>query len=119
MRDRTSAREAAAAIDLVATAFWLHLDLDVLRIEELAAVDYPQPGGLTWQELREVGASALTAPGCAGVSIVIYNPDKDQDGRGAEQSFASLRISPPPQARPRDGRTPPAGPVKQLRCRHG
>ncbi len=85
MRDRTSARETAAAIDLVATAFWLHLDLDVLRIEELAAVDYPQPGGLTWQELREVGASALTAPGCAGVSIVIYNPDKDQDGRGAEQ----------------------------------
>jgi len=90
MRDRTSAREAAAAIDLVATAFRLNLDLDVLRIEELAAVDYPQPGGLTWQELREVGASALTAPRCAGVSIVIYNPDKDQDGRGAEQ-IGSLR----------------------------
>ncbi|MBA3331685.1 MAG: arginase family protein [Actinobacteria bacterium] len=70
---------------LGAPAFWLHLDLDVLRSEELAAVDYPQPGGLTWQELREVGASALTAPECAGVSIAIYNPDKDHDREGAER----------------------------------
>ncbi len=57
----------------------------MLRSEELAAVDYPQPGGLTWQELREVGASALTAPECAGVSIAIYNPDKDHDREGAER----------------------------------
>ena len=80
-----SAHEAAAAIGLGAPAFWLHLDLDVLRTEELAAVDYPQPGGLKWQELGEIGAAALAAPGCAGVSIVIYNPDRDQDGVGAER----------------------------------
>jgi arginase len=80
-----SARRAAAALLTAAPAFWLHLDLDVLRTEEFAAVDYPQPGGLTWWELSEIGVSALTAPGCAGVSIAIYNPDKDPDGAGAER----------------------------------
>lgn len=80
-----SAREAVAAVSRGAPAFWLHLDLDVLATDELAAVDYPQPGGLTWPELRELGASALTAPGCAGVSIAIYNPDRDPDGAGAER----------------------------------
>jgi len=80
-----SAREAAAVIAGGARAFWLHLDLDVLSTAELAAVDYPQPGGLTWHELREIAATALTAPGCAGASIVIYNPDRDDDGAGAER----------------------------------
>jgi len=81
----SSAHEAATTIGLCAPAFWLHLDLDVLRSEELAAVDYPQPGGLTWQELHELGVAALTAPGCAGASIAIYNPDKDRDRKGAER----------------------------------
>lgn len=80
-----SAHEAVAAVALAAPAFWLHIDLDVLRTEDLAAVDYPQPEGLTWQELREIGAAALTAPGCAGASVVIYNPDRDPDRTGAER----------------------------------
>lgn len=77
-----SANEAIAAVSLRAPAFWLHLDLDALRTSELAAVDYPQPGGLTWPELREIAAGA---PGCAGASIAIYNPDRDVSGEGAEQ----------------------------------
>jgi hypothetical protein len=40
-------------------AFWLHIDLDVLATDELAAVDYRQPGGLTWQELRQIAVAAL------------------------------------------------------------
>lgn len=83
--------QAVAAIRLAVPAFWLHLDLDVLSTEELAAVDYPQPGGLTWLELSEICTLAVTTRGCAGVSIVIYNPDKDQDGAAAERilSFAA------------------------------
>ena len=80
-----SAHAAAAAVGLAAPVFWLHLDLDVLRTEELAAVDYPQPGGLTWRELGEIAVAALTAPGCAGVSIAIYNPDRDSDRMDAER----------------------------------
>ncbi len=80
-----SAQDATAAVGSVAPAFWLHVDLDVLRTEELAAVDYPQPGGLTWQDLLEIGTAVLAAPGCAGVSIVIYNPDRDEGNVGAER----------------------------------
>jgi arginase len=80
-----SAREAGAAIGGPAAAFWLHLDLDVLSTEQFAAVDYPQPGGLTWQELQEIAVTALSAERCAGASIGIYNPEKDRDCAGAQQ----------------------------------
>jgi arginase len=80
-----AAQEAAAAVARAAPAFWLHVDLDVLATGELGAVDYPQPGGLTWEELREIAVAALAGGGCAGVSVVIYNPDRDEDGAGAER----------------------------------
>jgi len=58
------------------------VDLDVLASTDFPAVDYPQPGGLTWAELGQITAAALAAPGCAGWSVCIYNPDLDP-GRGA------------------------------------
>jgi arginase len=76
---------AAAAADMAATApaWWLHTDLDVLATDQLAAVDYPQPGGLTWDHLAQVTEAALATPGCAGWTVTIYNPDLDPDGRQA------------------------------------
>ena len=74
---------AAAAAGLPAP-WWLHTDLDVLATSELAAVDYPQPGGLTWQQLGQLTAAALAMPGCAGWSVCIYNPDLDPDRTGAD-----------------------------------
>ena len=68
---------ALAAID--AAPFWLHVDLDVLTTEDFAAVDYPQPAGLAWDELDQLAALALASPACRGASIVIYNPDLDPD----------------------------------------
>src|SRR5215469_8069887 len=38
---------AAAAAAALPVPWWLHTDVDVLATAELAAVDYPQPGGLT------------------------------------------------------------------------
>ncbi|GAA2646488.1 arginase family protein [Nonomuraea recticatena] len=86
-----SGRVAAAADDAIATIersasrWWLHVDLDVLATDQLAAVDYPQPGGLRWEELTELTAVALRRPGCAGWSLTIYNPDLDADGHEAER----------------------------------
>jgi arginase len=57
--------------------WWCHIDLDVLETESLAAVDYPQPGGLTWNQLESLTAACLSVPGCLGASVVIYNPDLD------------------------------------------
>jgi arginase len=80
---------AAAAATLPAP-WWLHTDLDVLATTELAAVDYPQPGGLTWPQLGELTSAALTAPGCAGWSVCIYNPDLDPGLAGADAIIGYL-----------------------------
>jgi arginase len=73
----TSAQEAIATLDGASEVFWLHLDLDVLRTDDFPAADYLQSGGLTWPELLDIAASALTDRRCFGCSVVIYNPDLD------------------------------------------
>ena len=81
----------AEATDLVAggaataeAGWWCHIDLDVLDSASLSAVDYPQPGGLSWSQLERLTAACLSVPGCLGASVVIYNPDLD-GGRAAER----------------------------------
>jgi len=82
---RTPADELmAAALDAIAaTTFWLHVDLDVLSTQAFAAVDYPQPGGMDWEQLYRLAVTAARDDGCLGASIVIYNPDLDPDRSGA------------------------------------
>ena len=65
--------------------WWLHIDLDVLSTEALGAVDYPQPGGLSWRQLEELAEAAIRTGGCLGASVVIYNPDLDPDRGGARR----------------------------------
>jgi len=79
----TAGRFAAAVAGLPAP-WWLHTDLDVLATGELAAVDYPQAGGLTWGQLAALTATALATEGCAGWSVCIYNPDLDPGRDGAD-----------------------------------
>jgi len=81
--DLTADRYAAALAGLP-SPWWLHTDLDVLATGELAAVDYPQPGGLTWAQLAGLTAAALATDGCAGWSVCIYNPDLDPGHDGAD-----------------------------------
>jgi arginase len=82
-------RERGLAAALPAP-WWLHTDLDVLATDEFAAVDYPQPGGLTWPQLSQVTSAALAADGCAGWSVCIYNPDLDPHRRGADDIIGYL-----------------------------
>ena len=74
----------AAALARLPPCWWLHTDLDVLATGELVAVDYPQPGGLTWGQLTDFTAMALATDGCAGWSVCIYNPDLDPGRDGAD-----------------------------------
>jgi len=91
---RTVDRYAAALAGLP-PPWWLHTDLDVLATGELAAVDYPQPGGLTWGQLAGLTATALATDGCAGWSVCIYNPDLDpgRDGADAIISYITQAIT--------------------------
>ena len=85
----------AAALASLQPLWWLHTDLDVLATTELAAVDYPQPSGLTWGQLADLTATALAADGCAGWSVCIYNPDLDpgRDGADAIVSYITQAIT--------------------------
>jgi arginase len=85
----------AAALASLPPPWWLHTDLDVLATAELAAVDYPQQGGLTWDQLAGLTATALAADGCAGWSVCIYNPDLDpvRDGADAIVSYITQAIT--------------------------
>ena len=85
-----TAEGLAAAAAALPAPWWLHTDLDVLATADFAAVDYPQPGGLTWRQLNEVTSAALAAGGCAGWSVCIYNPDLDPDRRAADDVIGYL-----------------------------
>jgi arginase len=76
-----SARMAVASLP---PSWWFHLDLDVLSTDALPAVDYPQAGGLDWDDLDVVAAVALAARP-VGWDVTIYNPDLDPDRRHARR----------------------------------
>jgi arginase len=75
--------EAARALAAEPGVFWVHLDLDVLSTKALPAVDYWQPGGLDWSELRDLLTPLVASPACAGLDVTIYNPSLDPRRRYA------------------------------------
>ncbi len=88
----------AGGAGTAAAGWWCHVDLDVLATVSLSAVDYPQPGGLTWNQLEGLTAACLSVPGCLGASVVIYNPDLD-GGHAADRiadyiAFIRARLGP-------------------------
>jgi arginase len=75
---------ARAAREIVAAApagYWLHLDVDVLDPEVMAAVDSPAPGGL--QPAQLITMLDALAPGAVGGQVTVLDPDLDPDGRCA------------------------------------
>lgn len=60
--------------------FWVHLDVDVLDPQIMPAVDSPDPGGLSYDELHNLLKPLLSHPLCAGLEITILDPDKDPQG---------------------------------------
>jgi arginase len=64
--------------------FWLHLDVDVLDAAAFPATDYPDPGGMTWDELRPLLAPIGRDADLVGLSLGCFNPDKDEDGSCGE-----------------------------------
>ncbi|MBB5851268.1 arginase family protein [Amycolatopsis umgeniensis] len=102
------ARKALARIRSHTAHWWLHIDLDVLSSDALDAVSYPQPGGLSWDQLGELAATALGEPGCVGITVCVYDPDRDPDGTGARRilDWAGSLARPTGRcSKPPDGRT--------------
>jgi arginase len=75
-------RRALATVDSEQMlGYWVHLDVDVLDPEYLDAVDSPDPGGLSPGQLVDLLRGLV--PRAMGLQVTVFDPDLDQDGRGA------------------------------------
>jgi len=82
-------RHAAEQVTSQVRGWWLHIDLDVLNRHEFsacgAASDDGMPGGLSWEDLTAIAASALQVGGARGWSLGVYNPDLDPEREAAKR----------------------------------
>jgi arginase len=85
---------AAAALDRLAAprlrGFWVHLDADVLDPREMPAVDSPEPGGPTVDEIVELLAPLVRHPRALGLELTIYDPKLDPGGACAARLVTLL-----------------------------
>ncbi|MGU3522606.1 arginase family protein [Enterobacteriaceae bacterium C23F] len=63
--------------------FWIHFDVDVLDQQVMPAVDSPGTPGLDRAWLEAICASLLACPLCCGMTVTVFDPDLDPDGRYA------------------------------------
>jgi arginase len=52
--------------------YWLHVDVDVLDPSVMPAVDSPDPGGLSADQLAAL--LDVLAPGAAGAQVTVFRP---------------------------------------------
>ena len=94
VRDRGPMSAAEAALERVARSdmdgFWIHVDADVLDPTVLPAVDSPEPGGLTLEELTELLIPLAQHPLALGLELTIYDPALDADGASGERLVSLL-----------------------------
>jgi arginase len=70
--------------------FWIHVDADVLNPIEVPAVDSPEPGGPTIQELVGLLRPLVNHPRALGLELTIYDPGLDADGASAARLVTLL-----------------------------
>ena len=106
------ARRAAEHVESATGDWWLHVDLDVLSKGVFGSYGAPGepvlPGGLTWPQLVVSVETLLRQPGCRGMSLGVYNPDLDDDGRDARAVVDMItRVADHPARRSPDRRAVP------------
>lgn len=74
-----AARCALAVVDRPELdGYWIHVDVDVVDPAYLPAVDSPDVGGVTPDELVAILQAIL--PRACGLQVTVYDPDLDPDG---------------------------------------
>lgn len=64
-------------------AFWIHLDADAIDPAFVPAVDSPEPGGLSIDDLATLAATLAEDPRAMGLDLSIYDPGLDADRASA------------------------------------
>jgi len=59
--------------------FWIHLDADVINPTVMPAVDSPEPGGMTINEVVDFLTPFVRHPRALGLELTIYDPGLDPD----------------------------------------
>lgn len=59
--------------------FWIHLDADVINPKVMPAVDSPEPGGPTLDEVVDLLTPLVGHPRALGLELTIYDPGLDPD----------------------------------------
>jgi arginase len=70
--------------------FWIHVDVDVLATKWMPAVDSPEDGGMTPEELSTLLEIAMSSDRCVGMEVTIYDPTLDPAGKGADLIVSML-----------------------------
>lgn len=65
-------------------SFWVHFDVDVLDQEIMPAVDCPGSPGLDVEDLVHILNHCVADPACLGMTVTVFDPDLDPDGRYAK-----------------------------------
>ena len=88
--EEVAGRAVAAMEGRGVEGFWVHVDTDVLDPEIMPAVDSPEPGGLTHQELAALLRALTAAELATGMQLTIFDPDLDPDGHLAGELAATV-----------------------------
>jgi arginase len=80
-----AAQSGLAYVHADAHEFVLHLDTDVIAVDEFPAVNVPGSGGLSLKDVRAALTEFAKHKNLLGLTVAQYNPDKDPDGRGAKK----------------------------------
>jgi arginase len=88
------ARTADRALGRLASpglrGFWIHLDADALNPVDMPAVDSPEPGGPTTDQMAALLAPLVQHPRAIGLELTIYDPALDPDGACAARLVTLL-----------------------------
>jgi arginase len=72
------------SINLAESPIYIHFDSDVLRLEDLAAVNYPAQGGASLETIEASLARLAQTGRVVAVSITLWAPEKDDEGQAEE-----------------------------------
>lgn len=61
----------------------LHVDIDCIDPSEIPAVSFPEPGGMSLLELREILRLCVRSERLKAIDLTAYNAGKDRDGVSA------------------------------------
>lgn len=86
----TSAKIQALLSSHSAAGFWIHFDVDVLDQVVMPAVDCPGSPGLSVADMVSLLNPLVSDRRCLGMTVSIYDPEKDPDGHYAKTLVALL-----------------------------